>query len=159
MAHTRGLLRMLPRSIITRRTFSTTGPAFVNVGDRIPPIDLVEGSPGNKVNLAKELQGKGLIIGVPAAFSPSCSATHIPGYINSPSLKSAGKVFVVSINDAFVMKAWGESLDPSHKSGVSMSHSLSIVEDAHLLEIPPPGDTIPWADDGRSDSWVILTGS
>ncbi|KAL8915473.1 MAG: hypothetical protein Q9171_000037 [Xanthocarpia ochracea] len=109
---------MLPRSTITRRTFSTTGPAFVKVGDRIPPIDLVEGSPGNKVNLAKELQGKGLIIGVPAAFSPSCSATHIPGYISNPSLKSAGKVFVVSINDAFVMKAWGESLDPSHKSGI-----------------------------------------
>lgn len=91
----------------------------------------MEGSPGNKVNLAKELSsGKGVIIGVPAAFSeflelenisklmapqfhtllgvlthsigPACSETHIPGYINSSKLKSAGKVFVVAVNDAFV---------------------------------------------------------
>lgn len=43
---------------------------MVKVGDRVPDLDvLVENSPGNKVNLAKELKGKGLIIGVPAAFS------------------------------------------------------------------------------------------
>ena len=42
---------------------------MVKVGDPIPSVELVEGSPGNKVNLAKELKGKGLIIGVPAAFS------------------------------------------------------------------------------------------
>ncbi|KAL8735581.1 MAG: hypothetical protein Q9166_000750 [cf. Caloplaca sp. 2 TL-2023] len=120
MSHnTRGLLRiLLPRSTTVRRTFTTTGPAFVAVGDRIPDIDLVEGSPGDKVNLAKELKGKGLVIGVPAAFSPSCSASHIPGYLNSPSLKSAGQVFVVSVNDAFVMKAWGATLDPTNKSGI-----------------------------------------
>ncbi|KAL8695359.1 MAG: hypothetical protein Q9218_000118 [Villophora microphyllina] len=122
MSHSRGLLRFLPRSTTIspacRRAFSTTGPAFVNIGDRIPDIDLVEGSPGNKVNLANELKGKGLIIGVPAAFSPSCSASHLPGYINSPALKSAGQVFVVSVNDAFVMKAWGVTLDPSDKSGI-----------------------------------------
>ncbi|KAL8663847.1 MAG: hypothetical protein Q9202_003533 [Teloschistes flavicans] len=122
MSHSRGLLRILPRSTLTaptcRRPFSTTSPAFVNRGDPIPDLDLVEGSPGNKVNLAKELKGKGLIIGVPAAFSPSCSASHIPGYLNSPALKSAGQVFVVSINDAFVMKAWGAALDPSNKSGI-----------------------------------------
>lgn len=41
-------------------------------------------------------------VGVPAAFSPSCSESHVPGYINSPKLKDAGKVFVVSVNDAFV---------------------------------------------------------
>ncbi|KAL8732919.1 MAG: hypothetical protein Q9181_003786 [Wetmoreana brouardii] len=120
MSHSRTLLRVLPRSatIPARRTFTTTSPAFVGVGDRIPDIELVEGSPGNKVNLAKELKGKGVIIGVPAAFSPSCSAAHIPGYLNSPFLKAAGQVFVVSVNDAFVMKAWGATLDPTDKSGI-----------------------------------------
>lgn len=38
----------------------------------------------------------------PIHKGPSCSATHVPGYINSPNLKSAGKVFVVSVNDPFV---------------------------------------------------------
>ena len=99
---------------------------MVKVGDSIPSVELVEGSPGNKVNLANELKGKGLIIGVPAAFSkylahqsavfpvclwlvtnssflgPGCSTNHIPGYLNSEKLKDAGQVFVVSVNDAFV---------------------------------------------------------
>ncbi|PSK46407.1 hypothetical protein B9Z65_5375 [Elsinoe australis] len=83
-------------------------------------IPLMESSPGSKVSLKQELSppAHGIIIGVPAAFSPSCSAKHIPGYLNSDKLKNAGKVFVVSVNDAFVMKAWGETLDPAGNSGI-----------------------------------------
>ncbi|KAI9796440.1 MAG: hypothetical protein M1825_000619 [Sarcosagium campestre] len=92
---------------------------MVKVGDSIPDLEVLqEGSPGTKVNLAKELKGKGVIIGVPAAFSPGCSNSHIPGYLNHKSLKNAGQVFVVSINDAFVMKAWQESLEKGSQSGV-----------------------------------------
>lgn len=54
-------------------------------------------------------------------IGPSCSNSHIPGYINHPKLKSAGDVFVVAVNDPFVTKAWGLSLDPEGKSGVSSS--------------------------------------
>ena len=56
----------------TTRFFHGTPRAFVKVGDAIPPVDLMEGSPGNKVNLAAEFKksgGKGVVIGVPAAFS------------------------------------------------------------------------------------------
>lgn len=94
---------------------------MVKVGDSIPSIELKEGAPDNSVDLSKEL-GSGIIIGVPAAFSmphfrfnflyisaythtisgPTCSDSHIPGYIAHEKLKSAGKVFVVSVNDAFV---------------------------------------------------------
>lgn len=49
--------------------FSTSARFLVRVGDKIPSIELVEGSPGNKVNLANEITGKALVIGVPAAFS------------------------------------------------------------------------------------------
>ncbi|KIW69025.1 hypothetical protein PV04_04929 [Phialophora macrospora] len=101
------------------RSFSSTPAIMVKEGDSIPNIDLYEDSPGNKVNLSQELaSGKGVVIGVPAAFSPSCSDTHVPGYIASDKLKDAGKVFVVSVNDAFVMKAWAKSLDESKKSGI-----------------------------------------
>ena len=59
-----------PRALSQRSLFHSTAPAFVQKGDAIPDLDvLVENSPGNKVNLAKELQGKGVIVGVPAAFS------------------------------------------------------------------------------------------
>ncbi|KAL4977484.1 Redoxin [Aspergillus desertorum] len=107
------------RALSQRALFHNTAPAFVRKGDPIPDLDvLVESSPGNKVNLAKELKGKGVIIGVPAAFSPACSSTHIPGYISHPKLKEAGQVFVVAVNDPFVTKAWGTSLDPTGKSGI-----------------------------------------
>ena len=49
---------------------------------------------------------------------PSCSNSHIPGYINHKKLKTAGDVFVVAVNDPFVTKAWGASLDPTGSSGV-----------------------------------------
>jgi hypothetical protein len=55
------------------RFFSSTTAIMVQAGDPIPAIDLVEDSPGNIVSLRKELTGNGLIIGVPAAFSVSCS--------------------------------------------------------------------------------------
>ncbi|QSZ31425.1 hypothetical protein DSL72_000990 [Monilinia vaccinii-corymbosi] len=101
------------------RAFSTTPRAFITVGDKIPDLDtLVENSPANKINLSELTAGKALIIGVPAAFSPSCSNSHIPGYINHPKLKEAGNVFVVAVNDPFVTKAWGATLDPTGKSGI-----------------------------------------
>ena len=62
--------------------FHATSRAFVKVGDAVPDLEvLTEGSPGNKVNLAKELDNKhGIIIGVPAAFSmyiPSSSSREL----------------------------------------------------------------------------------
>ena len=63
----------------------------------------MESSPGNTVDLSSELSsGKGLIIGGPGAFTPSCSAHHVPGFVKHKGLKDAGKVFVVSVNDPFV---------------------------------------------------------
>lgn len=69
---TRRLACMLPRlRAASLPSFHTSRPGLVNVGDRIPDLTvLVENSPGNKVNLSQELE-RGLIIGVPAAFSTS----------------------------------------------------------------------------------------
>ena len=54
---------------IPRHNFHTTTAKMVKFGDPIPSVELVEGTPGNKVNLANELKGKGLIVGVPTACS------------------------------------------------------------------------------------------
>lgn len=60
----------LPRVRAQASLFHSTAPAFVQKGDAIPNLDvLVENSPGNKVNLAKEIKNKAVIIGTPAAFS------------------------------------------------------------------------------------------
>ena len=100
----RRLATRAPRATIPRvAPFHSTAPAFVQKGDAVPDLDvLVENSPGNKVNLSKEISGKGVIIGTPAAFSPACSSSHVPGFIGHPKLKEAGQVFVVSVNDPFV---------------------------------------------------------
>ncbi len=80
----------------------------IKVGDKLPKIDLFEGTPGNKVSTA-DLKGKVLIFGVPGAFTPGCSKTHLPGYVEqNDEIKSKGvkEVICVSVNDPFVHSAW-----------------------------------------------------
>ncbi|KAH6847396.1 Redoxin-domain-containing protein [Chaetomium sp. MPI-CAGE-AT-0009] len=101
--------------------FHTTPRALIKPGDPLPDTDaLMESHPGQRVNLADEAQrvNNMLLIGVPAAFSPACSATHVPGYVNHPRTKEFEVVGVVSVNDVFVMKAWGETLDPAGDQGI-----------------------------------------
>lgn len=66
-------------------------------------------------------QGKSIIVGVPGAFSPACSASHAPGYIKLAKefqAKGVSNIYIVAVNDAFVTKAWSEQLgndaDASH---------------------------------------------
>lgn len=70
-ARTRSVVSSALRSSThnTFRSFHASKPIMVKVGDSIPDIELMEDSPGNKVSIPKLLKGKGLIIGVPAAFS------------------------------------------------------------------------------------------
>lgn len=99
----------LARPATVARGFHSTPRVLVKVGDEVPSLELFEKSAATKVNLADEFKkGDGYIVGVPAAFSGTCSATHIPSYINHPNIKTAGQVFVVSVNDPFVMKAWAD---------------------------------------------------
>lgn len=96
------------------RAFSFSAPRFVAVGDKLPSVTLFEGSPGNEVVLSDDAaSGKSIIIGVPGAFSPACSASHVPGYLSKLRAfndKGFTSFYVVGVNDAFVMKAWGDSL-------------------------------------------------
>ena len=57
-------------------------------------------------------QKKIILVGVPGAFTPTCSEEHLPGYIKlSKDFKEKGidKIYFISVNDPFVMKAWGNS--------------------------------------------------
>lgn len=98
------------------RGFKTTRPALFNAGDLIPKglPGLQENSPGNSVDIGEEVsKGKYIVIGLPAAFSPACSASHVPGYIKHLSeLKAKGvkQVLVTTVNDSFVTSAWSKSL-------------------------------------------------
>jgi peroxiredoxin (alkyl hydroperoxide reductase subunit C) len=85
----------------------------ISVGDKIPDVKVqVPGANGPEAAQTADLLGKGTVVlfGVPGAFTPTCSDYHLPGFvIRSEELKAKGvdTIACVSVNDAFVMKAWG----------------------------------------------------
>ena len=82
--------RLPQLSVRRHKLFHASRPAWVAVGSALPDVDLVEHSPGNKVNLFNEIKGKALIIGVPAAFSTlsllSSALSLSLSFISSPPL-------------------------------------------------------------------------
>ena len=93
---------------------------MLKVGDKLPGGQLqefieVEGNGctlgPNNFDIAKETAGKTVaIFGLPGAFTPTCSAKHVPGYVaKADDLKKAGvdEIWCISVNDPFVMGAWG----------------------------------------------------
>ena len=93
---------------------------MLKVGDRLPSGTLqeyieVEGNGcslgPNSFDIEKATAGKKIaIFALPGAFTPTCSAQHVPGYVaQAEALKAAGvdEIWCLSVNDAFVMGAWG----------------------------------------------------
>lgn len=92
----------------------------IKVGDRVPDGTLTEfietETEGctlgpNAFKVSNMVRGKKIaLFAVPGAFTPTCSAKHLPGYVaRADDLKAAGvdEIWCVSVNDAFVMGAWG----------------------------------------------------
>lgn len=87
----------------------------IAVGDTIPECTLmVMGANGPEGKTTSELfDGKKVVLfGVPGAFTPGCSMTHLPGYVaTADKIKAKGvdSIICMSVNDAFVMDAWGKT--------------------------------------------------
>ena len=92
---------------------------MIQVGDALPAVTLAEYSEvegngcslgPNPVDVTQAAAGKTIaIFAVPGAFTPTCSAKHVPSYLqNADALKAAGvdEIWCLSVNDAFVMGAW-----------------------------------------------------
>jgi peroxiredoxin len=86
----------------------------IQVGDRLPDVPLAIGtSEGPKPTSSGEyFAGKRVaLFAVPGAFTPTCSARHLPSYVDKAGeLKSQGidEIACISVNDPFVMAAWGQ---------------------------------------------------
>ncbi|KAI8369444.1 Redoxin [Radiomyces spectabilis] len=103
------------RSIIGRRSFHSAGARYIQAGDRLPSVQVQRKSPADVVNVRElfENANKAVLFGVPGAFTPGCSKTHLPGYIKKAEelkKKNVDLIACVSHNDAFVMNAWGDSV-------------------------------------------------
>ena len=87
----------------------------VEVGDKLPEATLFKREDGDirEFNTQTLAAGRRLVIvGVPGAFTPTCSEKHLPGFLaNADYILEAGvdEIFCVAVNDPFVMEAWGES--------------------------------------------------
>ncbi|KAJ9125563.1 hypothetical protein QFC22_000525 [Naganishia vaughanmartiniae] len=93
--------------------FATLAAAtHVAPGSAVPNVDVKINAPDQKLNFSK-LQGKNVIVLVPAAFSPVCSETQVPGYIeryDQFAAKGVKDIYILSVNDVFCMNAWGKKL-------------------------------------------------
>jgi peroxiredoxin len=93
----------------------------ISVGDKMPSGTVMTmGAEGPQPVSTDELfAGKKVVLfGLPGAFTPTCSAKHLPGYIeNAGALKSKGvdTIACISVNDAFVMNAWGKDQGATDK--------------------------------------------
>jgi peroxiredoxin len=110
-------MQRIERPAITGAQSSTTGreggAMTINVGDTIPPVKVkMMTKDGIKDITTDELfKGKVAAFGLPGAFTPTCSAKHLPGFIQHAEMlkgKGVDKIVCLSVNDAFVMDAWGK---------------------------------------------------
>jgi glutaredoxin/glutathione-dependent peroxiredoxin len=86
----------------------------IKIGDRVPSGTLMQmkGGTPQPVKTDDFFAGKKVVLfALPGAFTPTCSAKHLPGFVqHADDLKSKGvdQIACLSVNDAFVMGAWGE---------------------------------------------------
>ena len=103
----------------------------LKIKDQIPDIEifhLLDGEP--QTSKIRDILGNGKVIlfGLPGAFTSTCSKLHLPGYVgNADKIKSKGieKIFCLSVNDPFVMNAWGEANNAGGK--------ITMLSDPYLL--------------------------
>lgn len=87
---------------------------MIKVGDKLPSVKLKTRIQGDMKDLTTEdiFAGKKVaLFGLPGAFTPTCSAKHLPGYVeHADALRAKGvdTIVCLSVNDAFVMDAWGK---------------------------------------------------
>ena len=93
----------------------------IKVGDTIPSMKLMVATPeGPKETSTDDIfKGKKVVLfAVPGAFTPTCSAKHLPGFVqNADAIKAKGvdTIACISVNDAFVMGAWGKDQGTGEK--------------------------------------------
>ena len=129
----------------------------IKIKDQIPDTEifhLVEGEP--RISKIKEILGTGKIIlfGLPGAFTSTCSKFHLPGYVaNADKLKQKGiqNIFCISVNDPYVMHAWGQANNIENK--------ITMLSDPYLLFTKAIGAEVDRNSKGmgiRSNRYVMV---
>ena len=106
----------------------------ISVGDKIPSVDLnimTEDGPG-AISTDEILAGKTVaIFGLPGAFTRTCSAKHLPGFVgNADALREKGieAIVCVAVNDVFVMDAWGKNQEVGERVMMAADGSAALTK-------------------------------
>ena len=103
----------------------------LKIKDQIPDIEIFHLAGGEpQTSKIRDILGKGKVVlfGLPGAFTSTCSKLHLPGYVaNADKIKTKGidNIFCLSVNDPFVMNAWGEANNAAGK--------ITMLSDPYLL--------------------------
>ena len=129
----------------------------LKIKDQIPDIEifhLADEEP--QTSKIRDILGKGKVVlfGLPGAFTSTCSKLHLPGYVaNADKIKAKGieKIFCLSVNDPFVMNAWGEANNAGGK--------ITMLSDPYLLFTKAIGAEVDRNSKGmgiRSNRYAIV---
>ncbi len=120
----------------------------IQVGEKIPSVSLqIMGAEGpQKVTTDELFSGKKVVMmAVPGAFTPGCSMTHLPGFVvkvDEIKAKGVDSVICTSVNDVFVMHAWGKDQNAEHLTMLAdgngaLASALGLSMDASGFEMGP----------------------
>lgn len=116
----------------------------IAVGDKIPDVQVkIPGSNGPENAQTADLLGTGTVVlfGLPGAFTPTCSDHHLPGFVvraDDIRAKGVDAIYCVSVNDAFVMGAWGKANEVEGKVGM-IADGSAVFTKAMGLEVDLTG--------------------
>lgn len=130
----------------------------ISTGDALPDGTLIKlGEQGPEaVSVADLIKGKRVVIfAVPGAFTPTCSSAHVPSFVRTKAgfaEKGIDTIVCVSVNDPFVMKAWGESTG-ANAAGI---HMLGDTDGAFTAALGLSFDAPPAGLHGRSRRYAMV---
>lgn len=130
----------------------------LSTGDKLPDATLLRlGAKGpEEVSLKGLTSGRKVVIfGLPGAYTPTCSSAHVPSFVRTKeqfNAKGVDEIICISVNDPFVMKAWGEATGAT-AAGLSM---LADAQGAFTKAIGMAFDAPPAGLLGRSKRYAML---
>lgn len=130
----------------------------ISAGDKLPEATLVQmGEDGpSPVSLADKTRGRKVVVfAVPGAFTPTCHSAHVPSFMRTKSefdSKGVEEIICVSVNDPFVMSAWGDATGAS-AAGITM---LSDADSSFTKALGMDFDAPPVGLLARSKRYAML---
>jgi cytochrome c peroxidase len=129
----------------------------MQVGDKLPEADLIRmGAEGpESVSLSSLTSGRKVVIfAVPGAYTPTCHSAHVPSFIRTKDAftdKGVDEIICISVNDPFVLKAWGEATGAA-EAGITM---LGDTDSAFTKAAGMDFDAPPAGLHGRSKRYAL----